>query len=449
MAHFQLHDVVNNGTTLCTTPFLQDPDMPVWNECDDDDDDALNSKTTFPYIASTKELGINQMWICEVRNKTHPLPYFSSATIDLTELLQCVEDGKQTRCTLTDESTFPFTGDYVTPIWTAGPIEVIPPSENEAPDTPWNPTPCIGPSFSYPNWDVQDFAYRQVYGDESSVSFRLNNHGNNQSTTCAISEGDWMRCDNSTDVRFTGEIRELSISQTWVCRAEERNSENVTFRAVGSSIIDFESVNSTYILGSLTEPIELTPKVAPEGVNHPGCIEVSETPSWEVTSWVWNEKWQGEYNSGNLTVTFRNSANGFSLECTGDGEELNRDGRYGNERWWGSTVATQWRIGWMSDSLYTSPTFADNFETTALFKIIFMALDGFQGVRYKDISITPFLHTSDPGRWHDCKNYETGEETSNTWTRRSLDCKWQLDLATGYFAINHTWFCNDKDPDNP
>ncbi|KAI1440585.1 hypothetical protein F5Y02DRAFT_432103 [Annulohypoxylon stygium] len=557
MTHFQLHDVVNNGSTLCTTPFLQDPDDSPWNECGDDRD-ALSPKTTFQYTASTRELGINKMWICEVGNKTHPLPYFSSATIDLTDLLRCVKDGNQTRCTILDELTFPFAGDYTTPVWTSGPVEIIPPTEGEALDTPWNPTPCIGPSFSYPNWDVQVFAYRQGDDDESSVSFRLNNHGNNQSTTCTIPEGDWSSCDNLTDVRFIGETGELSVSQTWVCSRGENNPENVTFRAVGNSIIDFESVNSTYIRGSLTEPIELTPNVAPEGVNHPGCLEDSETPKWIVTSWVWNEKWRSGYNSGNLTVTFHNPANGFSLECTGDGEELNRDGRYGNERWWGcaldnspfkdyrittliklnpltevfsidqrwycnghegklpakfkaigdvnttlecswtnetwadsyiktcyqtelplkvegnvaekteldenvffelaptgysctiaSVLAAQWRIGWMSDSLYTSPTFADDFETRALIDITFMALDGFQGVRYKDISVTPYMHTSEPGRWHDCKNYETGEETSNIWARRSLDCKWQLDLATGYIAINHTWFCDDKDPENP
>lgn len=115
---------------------------------------------------------------------------------------------------------------------------------------------------------------------------------------------------------------------------------SVTFRAVGSVAIDPESTDSTYIKGSLTEPIEMTPNVAPEGVNYPSCIETSEAPSWIVTSWVWNEKWRDGYNTGNLTATFHNPATGFNLTCTGDGEELNRDGRYGNERWWGCALAT-------------------------------------------------------------------------------------------------------------
>ncbi|KAI1211638.1 uncharacterized protein F4807DRAFT_418509 [Annulohypoxylon truncatum] len=556
MTHFQLHDVVNNGTALCTTPYLQDPDEPLWNECDEYDN-AASPKTTFQYAPSTRELEINQMWICEAENKTHPRPYFSSASIDLTELLQCAEDGQQMICTAADELAPSFTGEYVTPTWSSGSVDIIPPSEKEPSGTPWNPTPCIGPSFSYPNWDVQDFTYEDA-GDQSSVSFLLNNHGNNRSTKCAVPEGEWASCDNSTNVRFNEETGELSVSQTWICNGGDQYPENVTFRAVGSAPIDIESVNSTYIQGSLTEPIELTPNVAPEGVNHPGCLDTSETPSWIVTSWEWNEKWLNGYNSGNLTVTFHNPANGFSLTCTGDGEELNRDGRYGNERWWGcasstspfsdyktdsliklnpltqvfsidqrwycnghgenlpanfkavgdvntslecfwtnetwanssiktcyqtelpleiqgnviekteldkdvffelapsgysctiaSVLATQWRIGWMSDSLYTSPTFADDFETRGQFGITFLALAGYQGVSYKDISLTPFMHTSEPGRWHDCKNYETGEETSDVWARNSLDCKWQLDLATGYFAINHTWFCDDKDPEHP
>ncbi|KAI2469444.1 hypothetical protein F4781DRAFT_394078 [Annulohypoxylon bovei var. microspora] len=556
MVHFQLNDTVNNGTTPCTTPYLQDPNKPVWNECDDDDD-AVSPKTTFRYTPSTSELEVNQVWICEAKNKTHPLPYFSSAKVDLTKLLYCVEDQKQSICTVADDMISPFSGEYVIPSWNSDSLGIIPPSEKEALGTPWNPTPCIGPSFSYPNWDVQDFIFESG-SDESSVSFRLNNHGNNQSTTCTVPEGEWSSCDNSTNVRFIEATRELSVSQTWICSGEDRYPENVTFQAVGSTSIDTDSINSTFIKGSLTEPIELTPNVAPEGVNHPDCLETSEVPSWIVTSWVWNENWRNGYNSGNLTVTFYNPANDFSLTCTGDGEELNRDGRYGNERWWGcalatspfsdyqvisliklnplteifsidqrwycnghenklpakfkaiggvnttlecswtndtwansfiktcyqtelplavqgdvvektelsqdiffelapggysctiaSVLATQWRTDWTSDSLYTSPTFANNFKTKGRFDITFIALDGYQGVSYEDSSLTPFLPTSEPGRWHDCRNYETGEETSNVWERNSLECKWQLDLATGYFAINHTWFCDDKDPDNP
>lgn len=114
-----------------------------------------------------------------------------------------------------------------------------------------------------------------------------------------------------------------------------------------------------------------------------------------------------------------------------------------------SVLATQWRTAWSSDMLYAGPTFADTLATKGYFGITFLALGGYQSVNYENVSLTPFLPTSEPDLWYDCKNYETGEVSSSVWARNSLECKWQLDLATGYFAINHTWFCDDKDPENP
>lgn len=72
MVHFQLSDVVNNGSTSCATPYLQDPNKPMWNACDGDYNNVLLPKTSFRYTASTSELEINQLWICEAANKTHP-----------------------------------------------------------------------------------------------------------------------------------------------------------------------------------------------------------------------------------------------------------------------------------------------------------------------------------------------------------------------------------------
>ncbi|KAI2625709.1 hypothetical protein GGR54DRAFT_592688 [Hypoxylon sp. NC1633] len=558
MTRFQLHDIVNNGSISCTTPYLQDPNKPAWNGCDDNHDDGISPKTMFKYSAAGTELEISQMWICEVQNKTHPLPYFSTAKTDFKGQLKCVEDFSQTRCTIEDDTTTPFGGDYITPVWKSDAVDIIPPSQSAIPETPWNPTPCIGPSFSYPNWDVQDFSSETTDG-EIFVSFRLNNHAGNETVSCTVKEGEWLSCDNKlTVVRFIQETKELSVNQTWVCNGGDQYPEDVTFRAVGSATVDTEFTNAIIVKGSLIEPIEMTPNVAPQGVNHPGCLEVSEKPSWIVASWVWNEIWSNGYNHGNLTATFYNPGTGFNLTCTGDGEELNRDGRYGYDRWWGcaldrspfedyrifssiklnpltevfsinqewycngqddklpagftavgdvdtnlecswnnntstnttiktcyqtelpftvygnvtkqtelpkdvffelaptgysctiaSVLATQWRPSWSSDAVYAGPTFADTFKTREYSAITFMALDGYQHVDYTNVSLTPFLPTSDPGRWYDCKDYETGEESSSIWARQSIDCKWQLDLATGYFAINHTWYCDDKDSENP
>ncbi|KAI1806085.1 hypothetical protein F4811DRAFT_569606 [Daldinia bambusicola] len=529
----------------------------MWNNCESDKD-AVTPKTIFKYTAAASEVEINQMWICEVENKTHPLSYFSSAKTQLTGLLDCVDDPTQTRCVVADEKISPFEGDYVTPVWNSDTVEIIPPSEEEVLGTPWNETPCIGLSFSYPNWDVQNVT-REEGDDETMLRFRLSNRADNQSVTCAAKGGEWSVCDSpSTEVRFTEETNELSINQTWVCNGGEKYPKDVTFRAIGTAPIDIESDKSTYIKGSLTEPIELTPNVAPEGVNHPGCLEASETPTWTVTSWEWNEIWRGSYATGNLTATFSNPATGFNLTCTGDGEELNRDGRYGHDRWWGcalarspfdafriltsirlnpltgvfaidqrwqcsghdgkppakfravgdadttlacawtndtsanvfvktcrqtqlpqavrgavtertelpptaffelppagysctiaSVLATQWRTGFASDSVYAGPTFARTFETSVRFGIQFLAIDGYQSVQYEGLDATPYLPTSDPARWYECKDYENGMRSSSAWDRQSLECRWQVDLATGYMALNHTWFCDDKDPEHP
>lgn len=117
-----------------------------------------------------------------------------------------------------DDTATPFTSDYVTPAWKSGDVEIIPPSKEPVTETPWNETPCVGLSFSYPDWDVQDFTY-----EEGEASFRLNNHGNNGSVACAVQEGDWSDCgDNSTSVRYVEQTGELSVNQTWVCNGGEK-----------------------------------------------------------------------------------------------------------------------------------------------------------------------------------------------------------------------------------
>ncbi|OTB07112.1 hypothetical protein M426DRAFT_257510 [Hypoxylon sp. CI-4A] len=554
MTHFELIDVANNISTPCTTPYLQDPSDPVWNECADGSD-PIDPKTVFKFTASTTKLELSQMWICELGNKTHPHIYFSSASIDLTKQLNCVDDPTQTRCTVADDAVSPFNGDYVTPVWKSAEV-TIPPSTEGDKETPRNEFVCFGTSFSYPNWDVQDFT--SGGGDNGdSVTFRLNNHANNQSVACTIQKGEWTSCDDSTRVRFTEESSEIAVIQTWTCNGVKYYSTNVTFQAVGSAPIDLDSTNSTYIKGSLTKPIEITPDVSPQGVNYPGCLETSEAPSWIVTSWVWNEAWKAGYNTGNLTATFYNPATGYNMTCTGEGEGYNRDGRYGLDEWSGcalesspfsdyqirtminlnavtgvfsidqtwfcnghddklpsefrarggaettlecawqndtatniniktcyqtepftvhgnitkqeeltkdiffemqpsgysctmsSVLATQWQAFFNYDVLYAQPLFPNTFEAKVYFSIVFMALEGYQSVAYVGTSVTPGLPNYDPDRWYDCWDYIRNEVTSSVWARNSIECKWQLDLATGYFAINHTWFCDDKTPEQP
>ncbi|KAI1081083.1 hypothetical protein F5B20DRAFT_536706 [Whalleya microplaca] len=563
LTNFQLQDVANNVSMSCTTPYLQDINNPMWNDCGPKEDE-FHPWTTFQYTASEDEVAISQTWICEQENKSFPHPYFSSATLDLTTVIQCVDDEKQTTCTAADDEVPSFSGDYVIPVWNSDQLEIIPPSPEHDTAVPWNPSPCIGVAFSYPNWDVDNFTYNTI-DDGISVSFQLKNHANNQSVACIVQGGDWSSCDNSTDVRFIEETNQLSINQTWSCNGGQKYPKNVTFRAVGNASIDAEcdqdgcNAAKSVIKGSLTQPIELTPNVAPFGVNYPGCLEKSETPSWEVTSWEWKETWTDGYGTGSITAIVHNLANGWNVTCKGYGRDLNRDSGNNDtsyycdyvtnafdsyaissfihidpttglfsvdQRWqcnghddklpakfkaygtadnnlecsWENNTETKvdertcyrtelpfivtgnvlertelaagvfdevppdgysctissvltpgWQASYSTDTIYVGPTpnSADSFKTMVNFLLQNnQAMEGFQRVDYEGVSITPFLPSSEPARWYDCVDQERNE-TSGAWARQSLECKWQLDLATGYFAINHTWYCDDKDPDHP
>lgn len=71
MTHFLLHDYVNEESTSCTTPYLQDPNAPTWNRCEGSPEEG-KPKTVFKYTPASNELEINQLWVCEAENKTHP-----------------------------------------------------------------------------------------------------------------------------------------------------------------------------------------------------------------------------------------------------------------------------------------------------------------------------------------------------------------------------------------
>jgi hypothetical protein len=56
-----------------------------------------------------------------------------------------------------------------------------------------------------------------------------------------------------------------------------------------------------------------------------------------------------------------------------------------------------------------------------------------------DTAWLPFLPVSQPDKWYSCHQKQVG----------AIDCQYQIDMATGYFAINQTWYCDDKDPAAP
>ncbi|KAI0599835.1 hypothetical protein F4775DRAFT_599710 [Biscogniauxia sp. FL1348] len=562
LTYFKLEDIANNYLLTCRTPYLQDPKSPIWNDCQPAED-STNPETIFEYIADANRIVISQTWVCELENRTFPHPYFSTAEMDLPQL-QCVTEDI-TMCTLPDNEIQTFGGDYSVPIWNSDGVEPIPSSpipSNASANAPWNETPCVGLSFSYPNWDVGNFTYNGNYG-EVSVSFHLRNHANNQTTTCDYQGSEWYKCDNTTEVRFDDTIAQLSVNQTWSCNATDKWSyypDLIDFRAVASTKLHIECEGDnchaidSVVKGSLTEPIELTPNVAPDGVNVPSCLENSGMPSWELSYLMWNEIYRGSARIGNITVIMRNLANEFNLTCEAQGDELNAEGSEDHERWWGcalaenpfasyrvttkiqfnpvtrrfateqtwycngndvelpakiigngsldtsrtldcswknstyedvracmtsgpqvlrgaqesrtdlardafvevppqgysctisSVTAPKWRVGLRTDTSYADPATRMYDALTAT------PFRGYRMVDYAAPSLTPFLRASEPARWYDCRDYYAGprnDGSSDEWARNTLDCSWRLDLATGYFALNHTWFCDDKDPGHP
>ncbi|KAI5917236.1 hypothetical protein F4810DRAFT_718068 [Camillea tinctor] len=566
LVHFDLEDVANNYSLTCTTPYLQDPNNFMWNDCEPAENSTY-PKTIFQYIVDQNRIAISQTWVCELENRTFPHPYMSTAEVDLPSL-ECA-NATAIECILRDNGMPTFGGKYTMPVWSSNEGERIQPSPNPPNATanaPWNETPCVGLSFSYPNWDVENFTSSSTDGDVS-VRFHLRNHANNQTTTCDYQGSGWHQCDNTTEVKFDGVTFKLSINQTWTCNATDKWSyypDLINFRAVASSGLSLECEESncyapnSVAKGSLIEPIELTPNVAPDGVDVPGCLENSVSPSWEVTSFIWNEIYRSSRKVGNVTVVMRNLANDFNLTCEAQGEELNAEGSEDHERWWGcasannpfddfrvttliqlnpvtqefatkqtwycngndleppakiigngtldtaldcswknstyenvrvcqatgpqilngtqesrtdlprdafvevppkgysctisSVTAPKWRVTLQTDTLYTDPlTSTNDFSTRLYDPITATPFSGYQMVDYEGPSLTPFLNVSEPGRWYECKNYGRTENdgSSSEWARNTLDCRWQLDLATGYFALNHTWFCDDKDPEHP
>ncbi|KAI1850631.1 hypothetical protein JX266_003913 [Neoarthrinium moseri] len=538
-------------------------------------------RTLFRHIFKDRAVDIDQMWICDQANKSFPHLFYSLGTWSYANALECDNtDGSATRthCNIPDEKTTSFSGEYSTPYWNTKSPEIISPGPvpaNASDSPPWNETPCIGLSFSYPNWDVDKLTYSGEH-----VEFSLRNHANNQSSRCSFERRDsssehWVTCDNSTQALFNEQTQQLHVNQTWQCSIKNY-AEPITFNAFGNATLKLNcqqagscSAAHTVIKGSLTEPIEFTPNVAPKGVNYPGCLQNSESPSWEVTYLLWRETFRNNRNVGIVDAVFKNNANGVTISCSGQGEELNIIGSEDHERWWGcdliereafpkyqiaskiklnpvtrqfaisqpwwcnadrdaspakfigegridvpfscawtnsssstspgsdttcpisnstgwnctqtckigstlhmpgfitnktnlsstefvepapsgysctigSVLSPKWRIPWSTlTPFWGSPLFPNTTETLVSFNLQNMVLGGFAAAAHSDVGMTPLLSGSDPDRWFDCVD-NVGKSVPTV-----LDCQWQFDLKTGYFAIRQSWYCDDKDPEHP
>lgn len=152
---------------------------------------------------------------------------FANATINFTEPLSCINIGNSSTdrsCTLADQDlgpAVPATLKWPSPPKVPNRSRWVAPNsgESELASVPDNDTPCVGLSFSYPNWDVIGLSYSN--GD--SVNFELRNHPSNVSVRCTSPSTGKARitCQDGpttkTEGVLDGESGELRIDQTWSC----------------------------------------------------------------------------------------------------------------------------------------------------------------------------------------------------------------------------------------
>lgn len=153
---------------------------------------------------------------------------FANATINFTAPPSCVPIGSSTdhvSCTIANKDlgpAVPATVKWPSPPEVPDRSRQMPPrsARNENILVPDNDTPCIGFSFSYPNWDVLGLSYSPY---SKSVNFEVRNHAINVTVPCTSpSTGkNRIKCrdepQTTTDGVFDGASGELRIDQAWSC----------------------------------------------------------------------------------------------------------------------------------------------------------------------------------------------------------------------------------------
>ena len=155
---------------------------------------------------------------------------FANATVEFTAPLACVPNGNSTTdksCTLANKDlgpAVPATVKWPSPPKALDLSRQIPQKsgKGELASVPDNDTPCIGLSFSYPNWEVIGLSYSPT-GDGKSVNFELRNRASNESVRCTSPSAGKAKvtCQDGpttkTDGVFDGASGELQIEQSWSC----------------------------------------------------------------------------------------------------------------------------------------------------------------------------------------------------------------------------------------
>ncbi|GAB1319314.1 hypothetical protein MFIFM68171_09524 [Madurella fahalii] len=331
---------------------------------------------------------------------------------------------------------------------------------NRPPPPPGIKTPGCTAASATPRWTLSNIRQRQeklmvvsafvgILRRTGILDFDLHNHANNLTTHCHI-EGEeltnytgyplqqdtirydkWWSCDvNASDphqfpkynvstmVQFDKRIGFLGLNHTWYC-SDEGDDHPASFTAHTSTILPLQCNDTTprssdgsllpYTLQNeecfvsspqTLHPNNITRHTLPPGelLNadpvHPSCTVSSVlSATWELRNW---------------------------------------------------SARTDWDlILWLPD--------VGGYETRVSFSLwnsgFGKPLAGYVG----DRELTPYaLFGSDTEKWYPCTAVPDGPNYEQVlYPVGHLWCFWRVDLATGYFAVNQSWVCDDKDSEHP
>jgi hypothetical protein len=104
-----------------------------------------------------------------------------------------------------------------------------------------------------------------------------------------------------------------------------------------------------------------------------------------------------------------------------------------------STLTPRWTLnGWSSIIIWQSWNIITEEPTEVDYVMSNAAFDGSFTSTSWSIDMTPYLPTTNSHTWYPCSG-----------PAGSISCQWQIDLATGYIALNQSWYCDDKDSEHP
>ncbi|KAK3311741.1 hypothetical protein B0H66DRAFT_219731 [Apodospora peruviana] len=156
--HFDLEDEANRYSMSCSWvldtngEFTGRTPLKTQVLCDPQILQGYPAAAAF-YYHQTNSLMITQSWVCDAKDGSWPTLIFANATMNFTTPLSCSGEN----CTLPEQALPSVRGTVRRPSISQPAVQRIPSSSNQGLNTvPDNETPCIGLSFSYPNWDVSE-----------------------------------------------------------------------------------------------------------------------------------------------------------------------------------------------------------------------------------------------------------------------------------------------------